>query len=50
MAKNKEFDKFYNKVLTKIYEKSEEYTNENIENFFESCKYINYKKVQEKWN
>ena len=46
--KNKEFDKFYNKVLTKIYEKSEEYTNENIENFFESCKYINYKKVQEK--
>ncbi len=46
--KNKEFDKFYNKVLTKIYEKSEEYTNENIENFFDNCKYINYKKIQKK--
>ena len=46
--KNKEFDKFYNKVLTKIYEKSEEYTNENIENFFDNCKYINYRKIQKK--
>ena len=46
--KNKEFDKFYNKVLTKIYEKSEEYTNENIENFFDDCKYINYRKIQKK--
>ena len=43
---NKNFDTFYDKVLQKVYEKTEMHTSSNIENFYNACKFINYKKIQ----
>lgn len=45
---NKEFDKFYNKVLEKILDKTEQYNNQNIQKFYNSCNIIDYKEVQKR--
>lgn len=44
--KNKQFDKFYEKVMEKIYDKTERYNSENMENFYHYCSFINFKKIQ----
>ena len=44
---NKEFDKFYNKILERIYEETKQYTNKNIERFYNYCSNINFNKIQE---
>ena len=45
---NKSFDLFYEKVLNRIKEETEKYTENNFEEFKKACKFINYKKVEEK--
>ena len=45
---NKSFDLFYEKVLNRIKEESEKYTENNFEEFKKACKFVNYKKVEEK--
>lgn len=44
--KNKRFDLFYNKILKRIYEETEKYTDKNIENFMRNCELINYKNIE----
>lgn len=43
---NKEFDKFYDKILERIYEETKQYTNKNIEKFYNYCSNINFNKIQ----
>lgn len=43
---NKEFKQFYEKLMSKIYEKTEEYTSKNINNFYEKCLLIDYKQIE----
>ena len=45
---NKNFDLFYEKVLNRIKEETEKYTENNFEEFKKACKFINYKKIEEK--
>ena len=45
---NKSFDLFYEKVLNRIKEETEKYTENNFEEFKKACKFVNYKKVEEK--
>ena len=45
---NKSFGLFYEKVLDRIQEETEKYTENNFEEFKKNCKFINYKKVEEK--
>ena len=45
---NKSFNLFYEKVLNRIKEETEKYTENNFEEFKKACKFINYKKVEEK--
>lgn len=42
----KRFDKFYEKVLQRVYEETEQYTSKNIKNFYEYCCYANFNKIQ----
>ena len=43
---NKRFDLFYNKILEKIQEEAESYTENNIEEFRKNCLRINFEKVE----
>lgn len=45
---NKEFSLFYEKVLNRIKEETEKYTENNFEEFKKACEFINYKKIEEK--
>ena len=45
---NKNFDSFYEKVLNRIREETEKYTENNFEEFKKACGIINYKKIEEK--
>lgn len=44
--KNKDFNKFYEKVMDKIEKETEKYNDCNIENFYNYCAHINFKKIQ----
>lgn len=43
---NKEFNKFYEQVMEKIEKETEKYNDCNIENFYNYCANINFKKIQ----
>ena len=45
---NKNFNLFYEKVLNRIKEETEKHTENNIEEFKKACKFINFKKIEEK--
>ena len=45
---DKRFDLFYNKILQRIQEESESYTENNIEDFKKDCMRINYEKVEKR--
>ncbi len=45
---DKSFDLFYNRILKRIQEESESYTENNIEEFRKNCLYINFKKIEDK--
>ena len=45
---NKDFDLFYERVLNRIREETDKYTENNIEEFKKACEFINFKKVEEK--
>ncbi len=45
---NKKFNLFYEKILNRIKEDTEKYTENNFQEFKKACEYINYKKVEEK--
>lgn len=45
---DKRFDLFYNKILERIKEESESYTENNIEEFEKECLLINFKKIEDK--
>lgn len=47
---NKQFSKFYEQLMYKIYNKTEKYDNNNIENFYNACSFINFKKIQKAMN
>ena len=47
LLENKKFDEFYNKIINRIQEETESYTENNIETFQKYCKMINYKKIEE---
>ena len=47
ILENKKFDLFYNKIIKRIQEESESYTENNIKNFRKYCGMINYKKIDE---
>lgn len=44
---NKAFGEFYDKLIDRIYEETQQYTNKNINNFYESCSLVNYRRVEE---
>ena len=48
LLENKDFGLFYNKVLDRIKEESESYTENNIEEFKDECLFINYQKIENK--
>lgn len=41
----KDFHEFYEKVMQKIFHKTQMYTKDNIENFYQYCLYIDYKQI-----
>lgn len=45
---DKRFDLFYNKILERIKEESEGYTENNIEEFRKECLLINFEKIEDK--
>ncbi len=47
ILENKKFGLFYNKIIKRIEEETESYTENNIEIFKKYCKMINYKKIDE---
>ena len=48
LLESKDFGLFYNKVLDRIKEESESYTENNIEEFKDECLFINYQKIENK--
>lgn len=44
--KSKDFNKFYEKLMDKIEKETEKYNDCNIENFYNYCAHINFKKIQ----
>lgn len=44
--KDKNFDLFYTKILKRIYDETEKYTDKNIENFMKNCELINFKNIE----
>ena len=47
ILENKKFDLFYNKIIKRIQEETETYTENNIENFRKYCAMINYRKIND---
>lgn len=47
ILENKKFDLFYNKIIKRIEEETETYTENNIENFRKYCGMINYRKIND---
>ena len=47
ILENKKFDIFYNKIIERIKEDKQSYTENNIEIFKKYCKMINYRKIDE---
>ena len=47
ILENKKFDLFYNKIIRRIEEETETYTENNIENFRKYCGMINYRKIND---
>jgi len=47
---NKDFSKFYEKLMQKIHDKTEQYSNENIKNFYNYCSLIEFKKIEKIMN
>ena len=47
ILENKKFDLFYNKIIKRIQEETETYTENNIENFRKYCAMITYRKIND---
>lgn len=44
----KNFKEYYEKVMEKIYDKTEQYNNDNIKNFYSECEFINFEAINRK--
>lgn len=44
----KNFKEYYERVMEKIYNKTEQYNSDNIKNFYDKCQFINFKAINEK--